>query len=734
MADPDFLFRIHAADDTYLGTGVLVSPSHILTCEHVIRQQRDLTVRCGSSEKLNVSEIHPSPDQDLAILSIPPVPRTPRDWQQRIGPNTTVHLHGFPSIKKGGGTLPGPYTHIPDTAHPQQTGAWTDTLHVNSGARDGMSGGVATETVGVEVCCVGLIRLGGETAHRTILIGPAPIAAFLAGHGLLLPGCPEFVPLTQTDHDAQFREEYRRRTRAENSQIEIQAFQRTDAKASAFAISDIYIPLRDRNDEDLDEVLRKGNALVVEGVAGSGKSTFLRHTAWKWAGEDGRFPVLIKVVELDRTIGKLLNQPGTPSSPKDHRWLAIHAAGDRWLQDEAFFDRQFRRQGSAVLLDGFDELPDDENRRRLAGVVASARKQYPDCHFVLTSRPGVYEGDRRVKGFEPKSLAPLTPELRGAFFGKWSQCAYPESPDKAEKLRASLESQVEGNPNVQELADSPMMLTALAGIHWNGKTLPEDRGQLYDSIIGWMVASRPRDGRVGEQVFREWLQALAFGMQTRIGGRLKQADRDQAKEILCALAGLGPRAANDFLKREKLDSGIIVGKGNDLIEFRHLTFQEYLAGVELLENRLEKDQLVLLSDPRHYAEEWREFLSLFGIQAGKRKAQWIYQTLLEAAHHESLANRARTISLIRGMVRHRREDERNITSPLYLEFVRSMSGLFEGLADGDNLDLFARADAAEAWELLVGDTSRLLLPSDHDYWEAIADGQGIGRRGTCQAL
>ena len=466
------------------------------------------------------------------------------------------------------------------------------------------------------------------------------------------------------------------------------------------------------------------------GPAGSGKSTFLRYLAWKLAADEDRFPILIKVVELDRTIDHLLGNAS--AKPSDHRWLAIHAAGKRWEQDEDFFHRQLQRSGTIVLLDGFDEATSDDHRRRLAALLPIARKQYPDCHFVLTSRPGVYEGDRRMEGFVVSPLAPMTKESRAIFFRKWCECAYPDNPVEREKQQESLVRQVEGNPNVELLADSPMMLTALAGIHWNGKTLPEDRGELYDSIIGWMIASRPRDTvdgrhRVPAGQCRKLLQALAFGMQTREGGRLKQADESTAKEILCDLAKLGPADASQFLKQEQLDSGIITGSGKEMVEFRHLTFQEHLAGVELLDNRLEADQENLLANPRRYAAEWAEFLSLFAIQAGERKAQWVYAKLLGAATYESLANKARTVSMIRGMVRHRRERETDIESPLYMEFVRAMSGLFQGKADGENLDPFARADAAEAWELLVGDTSRLRLPSDHEYWAPIAGGKGLGR-------
>ncbi len=40
------------------------------------------------------------------------------------------------------------------------------------------------------------------------------------------------------------------------------------------------------------------------------------------------------------------------------------------------------------------------------------------------------------------------------------------------------------------MARNPVMLTALAVVHWNERRLPEQRAELYESILMWLSRSR----------------------------------------------------------------------------------------------------------------------------------------------------------------------------------------------------------------------------------------------------
>jgi len=721
---PQYLFQIWR-DQEFRGTAVLVSKRHLLTCAHVVKSAKKVTIRGeGFEEDADVIGVSPEDQQDLALLRLPKDLHDPQPWAHQVASGKEVCLEGFADVR---GEAKKRSVEDRVTPHFDDSRGWVVRLGVNAGVDHGMSGGVAVALIGGSACYVGLIQEGGKRALRSLLAGAAEIAPFVEKHlGQPLPGCPRFGPVVDADPDADIRKRYLKELARRTAQIDIRGFQRSDNKATAFAIDDLYVPLRNREDQEIEESVRKHQCLVVVGDAGSGKSTFLQRMAHELARSGKRFPLLIRVVELDRTIHKKLVEPGTPASPDDPRWIAVHVAADDCGLDEAFVLRQMERAETLVLLDGLDEALSDPGRRSLAKLFDRAAKKFKKCRFVVTTRPGAWVGESRAQEFAQDEIGELSEEARSKFFENWYRCAYPDDAAKAEAGRADLERQA-NNDEVREMSGNPMMLTALACIHWNEGRLPHDRGELYKSVLEWMARAREsRPGRVSAKRCLELLGALAFGMQTGPEGRLKQADRDAAVKILVEQARMGTRAAREFLEQEELDSGIIVSRGAGQVEFRHLTFQEYLAATELMLNRLEDEQReTLLGGRRRFSVEWREFLRLCAIALQERRARWLYGVLLGGAG-ETLADRARTVALVRLMAWDRREKEEGIEGR-YREFVREMAGLFEGKADGMGLDLWSRGQAAEAWEILEGDSSRLRLPADEDYWEPVDGGFEIGR-------
>jgi len=55
--------------------------------------------------------------------------------------------------------------------------------------------------------------------------------------------------------------------------------------------------------------------------------------------------------------------------------------------------------------------------------------------------------------------------------------------------RGLLEA-IHSKPEIEEMAVNPVMLTALAVLHWNDKRLPDQRSELYDSVLKWLARSR----------------------------------------------------------------------------------------------------------------------------------------------------------------------------------------------------------------------------------------------------
>jgi hypothetical protein len=719
MGVADELFRIYDAGGEFLGTGVLVTERLLLTCAHVVGKGEPFMAARKEEAPIpaRVIRLEAREEVDLALLDLGTRFGTPMPWLHESRGASAVTLAGFHEGSQAD------LRTIPCTATPHIIGGWVDSWEVPQGVYAGMSGGVAVVQIGLELRYAGQIQWGGKRASKSLLAGPRVVAEFLAKEGLQLAGCPEWVGGKPADPFATYRKAYLEQVRNDTAQIDIRGFQTADNKAKSFPIEDLFVGLMNHEEEEMETVIAGHRCLVVQGGAGSGKSTFLQYLAHRWSVDGELFPLPIRVTELERTVRKNLDEAGFPCAADDARWVAIHLAAGALGIPVAFFEHQLAQAGTAVLLDGLDEAGNESGRREMVALLDRASERYPRCRFILTTRPGAYVGASRTKEFRVESIAPLDKEAIQRFFANWSRCIYPGNPAAAEDHCKDLAAQARGTAAVEELAKSPMTLTALASIHWNERRLPQDRAELYESVLTWQVRSREKKpGRPGEAECRRLLGRLAFGMQTWPAGRLKQAEVDEAAKIL--QGKLSRQETEEFLERESLDSGIVEWRGGRY-EFRHLTYQEYLAAKELLGNYSDAEQLALLREGPRYAVEWREFLRLFALQCGERKAEWVYRELLDMAGGE-LADRARTVALVRKFAQDRREREEAIPEP-YLQFVRQMAGLFRGEADGKGLDQWSRAEAAEAWELLALDDRRLVLPSAEEYWVTVDGKFALGR-------
>jgi predicted NACHT family NTPase len=131
------------------------------------------------------------------------------------------------------------------------------------------------------------------------------------------------------------------------------------------------------------------------------------------------------------------------------------------------------------------------------------------------------------------------------------------------------------------MTENPLMLTVLAVVHWNRKQLPEQRADLYDAAVEYLLESRRELSEHPTQLRRECLQAVALRMFEDSEGVQRSLGRREAASVVAPMLGCAPREAEAFLEDEALYSGLLVSRTEGEVEFWHLTFQEYLAALEL---------------------------------------------------------------------------------------------------------------------------------------------------------
>jgi len=531
---------------------------------------------------------------------------------------------------------------------------------------------------------------------------------------------PEFGPAVAAPVSAD-PAEYLNYLREQTGWIDIRGLQVGTGKAHRFPIEDLYIPLTtvrsalaaaevaEREPTELEAALSQ-RRLVIVGDPGSGKTTFLRRVAFALCDavpapdptDDAAigflprliavfrravgvvtepvFPLLIRIADLAEHI-RICRQgpsPGAPTTEESPAWL-VHFLKTKsqefnWDLDAAFFERKLSDGSAILLLDGLDEAPRTAARESIARLFEHATQSYKHCRFVVTTRPLAYTGLTLLENFETAQIEPLEPEAIQKFLEHWCRGLFPESAHTAELHLAELAEALRSSSEIRRMARTPVMLTALAVVHWNERRLPEQRADLYESVLNWLARSREkREGRAPAERCLALLQQLALAMQSQRGGRGLQVSRGRALDMLVAqfeevLEGQRRKAAQDFLAQEEVDSGIIVSRGSE-IRFWHLTFQEYLAARAIAGFADKAQQDLLLKAGRIYRPEWREVALLLGgvlYKQGKDKVDGLVSAVLaKLGERPSLSQQARCVGLLGAIARDLRPFDYKPTDPRY---------------------------------------------------------------------
>ena len=561
--------------------------------------------------------------------------------------------------------------------------------------------------------------------------------------------------------------------------IDIRGLEVGEGRAHRFPIDDLFIDLT--SDRALEESMgeswptvngRRASLeqalsspkLTIVGDPGSGKTTFLRYIAHAFAqtllgkpdaatkvlGVVGcRFPMFVRMGDLISYIVYQHARPALsgPSSIDSPAWLGrffgTKSIELNWGVDREFFCAQLEAGMCIVLFDGLDEAPDRKWREAMSNLIQQTARVYNGNHFVVTGRPQAYGGKSALPGpeFDQVRIGDLEWEAVESFLTRWSAALFMGNPAQAEAHRRQLIEAVGSRSAIRRLARNPVMLTALAVLHWNNRRLPEQRAELYESVIKWLSQSREnREGRATAERCVALLQDLAKAMQDHPDGRQVQVPRQWAAKVLAvrfreAHQEERVEAAERFLREEEIDSGIVVSRGSD-IRFWHLTFQEYLAARAISGLPDAEQHQLLLRKGKAYLPEWREVVFLIaGVlhQQGIRKVDALFSAILNDLEVHSpdrfwqklrggkvemdIAAKARAAGLLGGILmdlgplRYRSTDPRHEAN--LLEILR----VFEA-DESRAVELKVRLEAAEA----LGRAGDPRLSGDN--WVSIERGAG----------
>ncbi|MBF0521385.1 MAG: NACHT domain-containing protein [Nitrospirae bacterium] len=283
-----------------------------------------------------------------------------------------------------------------------------------------------------------------------------------------------------------------------------------------------------------------------------------------------------------------------------------------------WFENKLIRGKCIVLLDGLDEVGDLDKRKAVSAWVDNQINNYPDCLFIITSRPLGYL-KAPLTNINVLELCNFTAGQVRSFISKW----YLENEIKSagnvnnEKVKELAKTWTEyllqglrQIPALIELTVNPLLLTMIAMVHkFHGK-LPGSRYELYKEMCEVMLG-RWRQTKGIEEEFsagkkRFILVPLACHMMKN---KLREIPINDAVTLLrqdLKKIGVKDKEEENFFKNLHETSGILIEKETGILSFAHLTFQEYLTASCLPKN---SDWAQLITD-----SWWHETIRLYCAQ------------------------------------------------------------------------------------------------------------------------
>ncbi|WP_437709222.1 NACHT domain-containing protein [Sorangium sp. So ce448] len=347
--------------------------------------------------------------------------------------------------------------------------------------------------------------------------------------------------------------------------------------------------------------------LLIIGEPGSGKSTLLAYLATRAARNElttstqGRDRASIPFVVPVRALQE------AAATPEE---IARAAGAEAW-----FVGAALQRGRALLLVDGLDEA-----RTHVAGKVlptlTAMLDAYPGIPVVVTTRPAATPGkdEAAPRGFARARLVPMTRDEVAVFIDRWCLAAElslnkPRGQAEVDARAAAddLKERVRASRAIEKLAQTPLLCSVICVVHrFLGQRIPERRVALYEAITNVLLYEWDRAkfadgaaiGKLDAHAKRALLARLALSMHR---ARVAELPAEEVVKRLAAhLPDLGrPEEEAEAIVAEIRDrNGVLVERAPGSFAFSHLTFQEYLAAMELVNAHAYNELL------RNYRDKW----------------------------------------------------------------------------------------------------------------------------------
>lgn len=360
--------------------------------------------------------------------------------------------------------------------------------------------------------------------------------------------------------------------------------------------------------------------LVIIGPPGSGKTTLLKYITLSLAAPQSNGPA----ARVDKLPILLFLRNHADAIRKNPTLSLVTAVQERvalwekhvpaeWLQT------RLEKGECLVMLDGLDEVADAPTRRQVVAWVERQIGLYRGNQFIVTSRPFGYRSNP-LDDVTVLEVYPFTIEQVERFVHNWylaNEIMSAQKNDMGVRMEArngaeDLLMRLRRTPTLLEMSVNPLLLTMIATVHRYRSSLPGRRVELYAEIcevfLGKAQQARGLRFNLTPAQKQRVLQPLAYQMMQFKQREIPLAEAERVVDG--PLNRVSPHMpAKTFLEDIENHSGLLIELEAGIYSFAHLTFQEYLAAVHVLDQKLEHELL-----PRVEDSWWHEAIRLYAAQ------------------------------------------------------------------------------------------------------------------------